>query len=76
VRCNWYEAQSIARITVLISYHNCTGNPVVSRSQTSRVDWILGALPSILTVGPTTTPLAIIEAIKLHYKHLVLMQQA
>ena len=76
VRCNWYEVKKIARVTGIISNHNCTGNPVVKRSQASRVDWILGALPTVLTVGPTTTSLAIIEAIKLHYRHLVPKQQA
>ena len=40
------------------------------------MDWILGALPTVLTVGPTMTPLAIIEAIKLHYGQLVPKQQA
>jgi formyltetrahydrofolate hydrolase len=76
VCCNWYKGLSIAQVTVLVSNHNCTGYPVVKRSQASRLDWILGALPTVLTVGPTTTPLAIIDAIKLHYRQLVPKQQA
>jgi hypothetical protein len=67
VHCNWYKVKKIARVTGIISKNNCTGNPVVKQLQASRVDWILGAFPTILTVGPTTTPLAIIKAIKLHY---------
>jgi hypothetical protein len=76
VRYNWYEKTSIAQVTVLVSDHNCIGNPIIKRSQASKLDWILGALPIVLTVDPTTTTTAIIDAIRLHYGHLILQQQA
>src|SRR5579859_1011167 len=38
VRCNWYSKKGFARITVLVSNHNCIGNPPVERSLASRLD--------------------------------------
>src|SRR5271167_3895849 len=48
VRCNFYEKKAIAKVTVLVSDHNCIGNPTTPRSQASRVDWLLGALPLVM----------------------------
>ena len=76
VRCNYYAAKAIASITVLVPDHNCTGNPTGIRSQASRMDWLLGALPLVLTVDPTTTTKSIIDAINLHYCYVIELQQA
>ena len=76
VQCNYYAQKAIAQITVLAADHNCTGNPTVPRSQASRLDWLLGALPLILTVDTTTTTKSIIDAINLHHSHTIEQRQA
>ena len=76
VRRNYYAAKAVARVTILQANHNCTGNPTVARSQASRLDWLQGALPLVLTVDPTTTTNAIIDAIQLHYSYTIENRQA
>jgi hypothetical protein len=76
VRCNYYDKKAIAKITVLNSNHNCMGNPTIPRSQASRLDWLLGALPLVMTMDPTTTTKSIIDAINIHYGHIIEAQQA
>ena len=71
VRCNWYEKKEIARITVLVSIHTCIGNPPVERSVTDSVDWILGALSTVMKVDGTTTTTAIVDAIALHHGYTI-----
>jgi MuDR family transposase len=76
IRCNYYEKEAIVKVTVLVSNHNCIGNPTTARSQASRLDWLLGALPLVITVHPTTTTKSIIDAINIHYGHTIEAQQA
>ena len=71
VRCNWYSEKDFARITVLVSNHNCIGNPPVERSLASRLDWLLGVLPTVMKVDATTTTHSIIDAIALHYGYRI-----
>jgi hypothetical protein len=76
IRCNYYEEKAIAKVTVLVSNHDCIGNPTTSRSQASRLDWLLGALLLVMTVDQTTTTKSIIDAINIHYGHTIETQQA
>jgi hypothetical protein len=51
----------------------CT--PTAYRS-TSGLDWLLGAFPLVIKVDPTTTTKSIINAINIHYRHVIESQQA
>jgi hypothetical protein len=63
-------------VTVLVSNHNCIGNPPVERSLASRVEWLQGALLGIMKVDATTTTSSIIDAIALHYGYRIQTRQA
>jgi hypothetical protein len=48
----------------------------VERSLASRVDWLLGALPTVMRVDATTTTTSTIDPIALHYGYRIQARQA
>lgn len=56
--------------------HNCVAfNNVGARQPASNMSWLLQAIPRVLSITTATPSLAIKDAIKLHYGHIVLKQQ-
>lgn len=78
IRCNWYESQGVARITVFKGQHTCTGSDPhthTKRSAASRISFLLEAVPKFMEVGEETKPEQIMEAILVNVQQTVTLQQ-
>ena len=82
IRCNFNEKAGGATITTLHNVHDCATNspyqpsPNVSRAETSKLKFLLEAVPPLLAVDQSTPTKLILDAVKQKYGTEIALRQA
>ena len=58
-------------MTVLVLDHHCASSAPIARAQASRVAWLEQMVLTVLKVDAKTTSKAIIDAVKLNFRHTI-----
>ena len=81
-RCNFNEKQGVATVTTLHDVHACkdsaasTETSAVSRAETSKLKFLIEAVPQLIHVDANTSTRAIIDAVKAKYGKEIALRQA
>ena len=84
IRCNFNEKQGVATVSSLHDVHTCkAASPnanaearAVSRAETSKLKFLLEAIPQLITVESDTPTKAIIDAVRTKYGQELSLRQA